>query len=217
MIAINTDIDHLVETHLWLAERLASRRRALCRLVGDEEALSVAMDGLWTAAKMFRPSRVGPLGFTGFASNCISRKLSDRMRKAKRSRDDTLPRANAEFIPDRREINGPDCRVTMLLSGEMSPETLGVEVDGLRWALARMPTDMVRILGERFGLGGEPAMTFNEIGAIWGIASSTASRWVAEAIEELRGLLETQDQRQSPNWCNTQGQTATDAHSSPSV
>ncbi len=195
--SVQTEIEILVEENINIA-RAAARRWAW--KFGDNDALSIALEGLHKAAINNNPT-VG--NFRAYAKTAIQRTFLNKLARAK-----ALIRGGGvshvsidEPVSDGGTIRFADVIEDPNQSGAAIETGDGEEHSRIRSLMERLPEIDRDVISRRFGLrGGEPE-TFQEIGAAYGRHKSGGLRLVNCALKKLRRLHEVKPTKAEPRAC----------------
>lgn len=197
MIAAAADPTVLIESHVWLAQEEARKRRRLRDLVGDDEVLSAAMLALCQAANAFVAHRQGEGGFVAYARVAIYNRLKDCATRAPTRRWLSVSALDTERVSREGESGqegGTSCRVSITDFLADAPRCNSVDdADEIRWALDRVPKKDAQILVMFFGLEGRSPMTRAEIAEHFNRSIAWTYQRVRKAVERLREVMKAGD------------------------
>jgi RNA polymerase sigma factor (sigma-70 family) len=133
------------------------------------EALQAGRIGLWRAILGYDPQR--GVAFSTYAWPCITRQVWQAVKRA----DGTSPQPVMVSAP--------------LVTWEQDPAVVwevSVVHSVLHDLVGRLPTRLRYLIMARYGLAGNPAATYREIGAVLGLSGERARQLHAEALVWLR-------------------------------
>jgi RNA polymerase sigma factor (sigma-70 family) len=151
------------------------------QVLGDlpfAEALQAGRIGLWRAILGYDPQR--GVAFSTYAWPCMTRQVWQAVQRA----DGTAPQPT--MAPASPSIWEQDPEVVWEVS---------VVHSALHDLMGRLPTRLRYIIMARYGLAGDPAATYGEIGVVLGLSGERARQLHTEALVWLRHPAHSQHLR----------------------
>ena len=170
--------DLLIRHNLRLVAHVTKKYYAACG--GQDDLISIGTIGLIKAVDTFDPARASK--FSSYASRCIENELRMELRRTRREGAQTSLQ---------EPLEGSDGQLTL---ADTLPDPTVMEDDceqradtaRLRRMVEALPPRECRLLTLRYGLGGRPPQTQQEVAQQLGISRSYVSRIEKRALDRLQ-------------------------------
>lgn len=170
--------DLLIRHNLRLVAHVTKKYYAACG--GQDDLISIGTIGLIKAVDTFDPARASK--FSSYASRCIENELRMELRRTRREGVQTSLQ---------EPLEGSDGQLTL---ADTLPDPTVMEDDceqradaaRLRRMVESLPPRECRLLTLRYGLGGRPPQTQQEVAQQLGISRSYVSRIEKRALDRLQ-------------------------------
>lgn len=170
--------DLLIRHNLRLVAHVTKKYYAACG--GQDDLISIGTIGLIKAVDTFDPARASK--FSSYASRCIENELRMELRRTRREGVQTSLQ---------EPLEGSDGQLTL---ADTLPDPTVMEDDceqradavRLRRMVEALPSRECRLLTLRYGLGGRPPQTQQEVAQQLGISRSYVSRIEKRALDRLQ-------------------------------
>lgn len=170
--------DMLIRHNLRLVAHVTKKYYAACG--GQDDLISIGTVGLIKAVDTFDPARASK--FSSYASRCIENELRMELRRTRREGAQTSLQ---------EPLEGSDGQLTL---ADTLPDPTVMEDDceqradaaRLRRMVEALPPRECRLLTLRYGLGGRPPQTQQEVAQQLGISRSYVSRIEKRALDRLQ-------------------------------
>lgn len=170
--------DLLIRHNLRLVAHVTKKYYAACG--GQDDLISIGTIGLIKAVDTFDPARASK--FSSYASRCIENELRMELRRTRREGAQTSLQ---------EPLEGSDGQLTL---ADTLPDPTVMEDDceqradaaRLRRMVESLPPRECRLLTLRYGLGGRPPQTQQEVAQQLGISRSYVSRIEKRALDRLQ-------------------------------
>ena len=170
--------DLLIRHNLRLVAHVTKKYYAACG--GQDDLISIGTIGLIKSVDTFDPARASK--FSSYASRCIENELRMELRRTRREGAQTSLQ---------EPLEGSDGQLTL---ADTLPDPTVMEDDceqradaaRLRRMVEALPPRECRLLTLRYGLGGRPPQTQQEVAQQLGISRSYVSRIEKRALDRLQ-------------------------------
>lgn len=180
------DRQRLAEENLGLAYFMANRQKKRWEKHDLEELESTALEGLWDAARTWKPEKGA---FSTYACRCIQNAYAKQINYEHRQKRDGI----TVSLDARRRLDNTEAEYTFLesLAGSApGPEKTVVEREWVREALQVLSDRQKAIVLMRCGFFG-PIMSIGQIAERFGTSRKAVQSGWERALQRIRTRLET--------------------------